>query len=104
MEQAVDIDAMLRLADQLERAAGARGPTGVGTRVDADAGIIVRMLDARETLSTGTLIAVFEATFAASREAAKTRVSLALRKLVDEQRATRIKQGLYRSTARKGQA
>jgi hypothetical protein len=94
----VDIVEMLKLADELDESSGTRGGSGRNTRVDEDADVIAQMLEARDSLSTRTLIGVFQKTFGASKEAAKTRVSLAIRKLVADNRATKIKQGLYCSS------
>jgi hypothetical protein len=64
-------------------------------RLDEDAEIIEKMLDARDSIATNSFIAVFQDCFGTSKEAAKTRVSAALRKLVAENRVKRLKQGLY---------
>jgi len=98
MTAKVDIAEMLRLADELDESSGVRNGSGRSTRADEDADVIAQMLDARDTLSTSTLIGVFQKTFGASKEAAKTRVSLAIRKLVADNRVTKIKQGLYCSS------
>jgi hypothetical protein len=98
MAQKVDLDQMLKLVDELEERSGTRGGSGKNTRVDEDADVIAQILAARSAISTSTLIGVFQKTFSASKEAAKTRVSLALRKLVSDNRATKLKQGLYCSS------
>jgi hypothetical protein len=65
-------------------------------RVDEDADVISVLAASGNDLYTESIVRTFSGYFQISKEAAKTRVTLALKKLVNERRLQKVKQGVYR--------
>jgi hypothetical protein len=65
-------------------------------RVDEDAKVISILAASGNDLYTESIVRTFSGYFQVSKEASKTRVTLALKKLVIEGRLQKVKQGVYR--------
>jgi hypothetical protein len=95
---ALDATRLREIFRQEDAEVRAKRGTPRSPRVNEDADTIAVLAALGDDLYTESIIRTFSGYFQISKEASKTRVTLALKKLVSEGRIKKAKQGVYSLT------